>query len=114
MDVEIRERDGVLIVTPKGRIIGSAGGELRQTLNEQIAQISGAPKVLFDLGDVSRIDSSGLGTLVATHVTIARKGGRTGIVNMGGGVQNLIVMGRLMTVFENFDSEDEAVAALSS
>lgn len=114
MAAEIRERDGVLIVKPSGRIIGPAGAELREQINGELDKISGTPKVLLDLGDVARIDSSGLGTLVACHVSVARKSGRTGIVNIGSGVQNLIVMGRLMTVFERFDTEDAAITALSS
>ena len=113
MAIDVRGRNGVIIVTLSGRIIGPAGGELRQTLNEQLENID-SPKVLFDLGEVSRIDSSGLGTLVATQVTVARKGGRAGIVNIGEGIQNLLVMGRLITVFERYDSEEEAITGLTS
>ena len=114
MAVSISERDGVLIVKPKGRLIGPAGGELRQALNEQLEQISGTPKVLFDLDAVTRMDSSALGTLVATQVTIARKGGRSAIVNISSGVRNLLIMGRLMSVFEHYENEDEAIAGLTS
>lgn len=113
MSIDVRGRDGVIVVTLSGRIIGPAGGELRQTLNQQLENID-APKVLFDLGEVTRIDSSGLGTLVATQVTVARKGGRAAIINIGENIQNLLVMGRLITVFESYDSEEEAIVGLTS
>ena len=114
MEVSIRHRDGVIVVKLSGRIIGAAGGELRQVINEELVKVSGAPKFVFDFADVPMVDSSGLGTLVGTHVSIARKGGRIGVINVGTSIKNLIVMGRLITIFEHFNSEDEAVAALSA
>ena len=114
MAAKVRERDGVLIIKPIGRIIGPAGTELREQINGELEKISGTPKVLIDLADVARIDSSGLGTLVACHVSVARKDGRIGLINIGTDIQNLIVMGRLITIFKRFDSEDEAIAALNS
>ena len=114
MATEIRESEGVLIIKPSGRIIGPAGTELREQITGELEKISGTPKVLIDLADVSRIDSSGLGTLVACHVSVARKDGRVGLINIGTDTQNLIVMGRLISIFERYDSEDEAIAALNS
>jgi anti-sigma B factor antagonist len=114
MAAEVRERDGILIIKPTGRIIGPAGTELREQISGELEKISGTPKVLIDLADVARIDSSGLGTLVACHVSVARKDGRIGLINIGTDIQNLIVMGRLITIFERFDSEDEAITALNS
>ena len=68
MAAEIRKSEGVLIIKPSGRIIGPAGTELREQITGELENISGAPKVLIDLGDVARIDSSGLGTLVGAIV----------------------------------------------
>ncbi len=114
MDVDIRQRDGVTIVKPNGRIIGSASVDLREAMDAQLAVASDAPKFLIDFADVGRMDSSGLGTLVGLHVSVARKGGRIGIINVGTSIRNLIVMARLITLFEHFDSEDEAIAALTT
>ncbi len=114
MAAEIRESEGILIIKPSGRIIGPAGTALREQISGELEKISGTPKILIDLGDVARIDSSGLGTLVACHVSVVRKDGRIGLINIGTDIQNLIVMGRLITIFERFDSEDEAIAALNS
>jgi anti-anti-sigma factor len=112
MDFNARNRDDVIILKLGGRIIGSASGQLRQSINEQIANIE-APKILFDCEDISTMDSSGLGVLMATHASIARQGGRVGVIHVGTNIKNLIIRSRLITVFEHFDSEDEAVAALS-
>jgi anti-anti-sigma factor len=85
---------------------------LRKEIVVILAGAAESPKFLFDFADVSRMDSSGLGTLVGLHVSVARKGGRIGVINVGTGINNLLVMGRLITIFEHFDSEDEAITAL--
>ncbi len=113
MDINIDRKDDVIVVKLGGRIIGTAGGDLRRAIDEELANVSGTPKFLFDFADVSRMDSSGLGTLVGLHVSITRKDGRIGVINVGTSINNLLVMGRLITIFEHFDSEDEAIAALT-
>ncbi len=112
MDINIGRRDGVVILKLGGKIVGIAGGELRQVIEEQLADASESPKFLFDFSDVSRMDSSGLGTLIGLHVSVARKGGRIGVINVSNSINNLLVIGRLITIFEHFDSEDEAIASL--
>lgn len=112
MDVNVEHRDGVIVLKLSGRIVGIAGGELRQVIEEQLQSVSGSPKFLFDFADVSRMDSSGIGTLIGLHVSVARKSGRIGVINVSNNINNLLVIGRLITIFEHFDSEDEAIAAL--
>jgi anti-anti-sigma factor len=112
MDINVETRDGVIILKLGGRIVGIAGGELRQVIEEQLKDAPASPKFLFDFADVSRMDSSGLGTLIGLHVSVARKGGRIGVINVSNNINNLLVIGRLITIFEHFDSEGEALAAL--
>ena len=88
--------------------MGIAGGELRQVIEEQLKDAPGSPKFLFDFADVSRMDSSGLGTLIGLHVSVARQGGRIGVINVSNNINNLLVIGRLITIFEHFDSENDA------
>jgi len=114
MLAEIRQREGVIVVRPIGRMIGAANAEIRQQINEELEEHFDAPKVLFNLEEVTRMDSSGLGTLVSVHVTVSRKGGSTGIVNAGAHIRNLLILGRLMTVFESYNSEEEAIRAMRS
>ena len=113
MAIESRQKEGVVIFTLSGRLIGGAIPELRKAIEEQLAQIPGPPKLLFDFADVTLLDSSGLGTLMGTHVSIVKKGGRIGVINAGANIKNLIIRSRLISTFERFDSEDEAVKGLS-
>ena len=112
MDVNVETRDGVIILKLGGRIVGIAGGELRQVIEEQLKDAPASPKFLFDFADVSRMDSSGLGTLIGLHVSVARRGGRIGVINVSNNINNLLVIGRLITIFEHFDSENDAIAEL--
>jgi anti-sigma B factor antagonist len=112
MDVNVETRNGVIVLKLGGRIVGIAGGELRQVIEEQLQDAAESPKFLFDFADVSRMDSSGLGTLIGLHVSVARKGGRIGVINVSNNINNLLVIGRLITIFEHFDSENDAIAEL--
>ena len=62
MAVDIRQRDDVIILKPKGKVIGRSVRDLSNAINEESAKISGSPKFVFDFADVSMMDSSGLGT----------------------------------------------------
>ena len=112
MDINVETRNGVIVLKLGGRIVGIAGGELRQVIEEQLQDAAESPKFLFDFADVSRMDSSGLGTLIGLHVSVARKSGRIGVINVSNNINNLLVIGRLITIFEHFNSEGEALAAL--
>ncbi len=115
MAVDVRQRDDIVILKPKGKIIGRSVRDLSKTINEESAKISGAPKFLFDFADVSVMDSSGLGTLLGAHVSIIQKGGRVAVINVSEkNVKSLIIRSRLISTFEHFESEDEAISALSS
>ncbi len=114
MAVDIRQIDDVIILKPKGKIIGKAVRDLSKAINEESAKTSDSPKFLFDFADVSMMDSSGLGTLMGTHVSVAKKGGRIAVINVSEkNVKSLIIRSRLISTFEHFDSEDEAIAALT-
>ena len=78
MLAEIRQREGVIVIRPTGRMIGAANAEIREQINEELEEHFDSPKVIFNLENVTRMDSSGLGTLVSVNVTVSRKGGRTG------------------------------------
>lgn len=114
MLAEIRNREGVIVIRPTGRMIGAANVELRQQIHEELEEYFDSPKVIFNLEEVTRMDSSGLGTLVSVHVTITRKGGRTALVKAGAHIRNLLVLGRLASVFESYDTEEEAILELNA
>ena len=114
MAIDVIQKDGVIVLKPSDKLIGSAVSELRRTIDNELPSDVENPRLLIDFGDVSMMDSSGLGTLMGTHVSIVKKGGRIGIINVGTNIKNLIVRSRLISTFEHFDSENEAVTALTS
>ena len=113
MKTQIRHQDGISIVEPSGRIVGSAASELRKTIVAQI-EASDDPRMLINLEKVHKIDSIGLGVLVEAHIVATKKKGRIGIVHLGTHIRNVIVITRLIHLFEVFDSKDIAVLALSA
>ena len=114
MAIDVTQKDGVIVLKPSGKLIGSAVSELRKSIDDELPDSGENPRLLIDFADVSMMDSSGLGTLMGTHVLIAKKGGRIGIINVGTNIKNLIIRSRLISTFEHFDSENEAVTALAS
>src|ERR1700731_1486358 len=71
---------------------------------------SGRQRLLIDLGDVPSIDAGGLGSLVTAYGAVRRKGGSLRLANVGRRVNTLLVLCRLATVFEMFESVEEAVS----
>ena len=113
MKTQIRQQDGISIVEPKGRIVGSAAAELRKTIVPQIEAYD-EPRLLINLENVHKIDSIGLGVLVEAHIIATKKKGRIGIVNLGKHIRNVIIITRLIHLFEVFDNKDTALSALSA
>jgi anti-sigma B factor antagonist len=99
--------DGVLVVDCIGRIVfGEESSLLRETMKKAIAENN---RVVLNLGEVSYIDSGGLGTLVALRATALNAGGTIKLANLTKRVGDLLQVTKLLTVFEVFNSEQEAV-----
>lgn len=113
MTTQIRKQDGIVILVPNGRIVGSSASELRKTIVPQIEALH-EPRILINLENVHKLDSIALGVLVEAHIVAIKKKGRIGIVHLGKHIRNVIVITRLIHLFEVFDSEDMAVSALSA
>jgi anti-sigma B factor antagonist len=112
MNVKIRERDGVTILDIQGRIIGSDSLELKSVIDDLISsKAEGEVKILLNLAKVPMMDSSGLGVVVAAYTSVQRKKGRIALLNLGRSTRQLIVMAKLMTIFETYDDEDKAIAS---
>lgn len=106
------EQDGVNIFKLDGRIMGPEIQELKDTVENVLSQINDTPKLVFDFKDVIGMDSSGLGVLMKIYTDIHPLGGTIAVINVNKHVKNLIVMARLITVFRNFETEEEAVWSL--
>jgi anti-sigma B factor antagonist len=110
MKVSVRQREGVTVLDLEGKItIGSGDLELRNAVQKAVGD--GAKNVLVNLGKVTTIDSSGVGELVASYTTATGRGAKLKLVNLPPKVQDVLTVTQLITVFETFDTEDEAIAS---
>ena len=103
-----RQVDSVTIVDLSGRLVlGEGTSLLRDTLQGLVGR--GQKKILLNLGDVSYIDSSGLGALVSGYTSLTGQQGQLKLVNLTKKVHDLLQITKLVTVFEIFDNEATAV-----
>jgi len=110
MRVTTRTRGDVTVVDLNGKItIGSGDIALRNAVHQAIE--SGAKKVLINLHEVTTIDSSGVGELVSAYTTATNRGTRLKLVNLPDKVADILTVTQLITVFDVYDSEDDAIAA---
>jgi anti-sigma B factor antagonist len=108
MNVNVRKVGDVTILDLKGKItIGSGDVVLRNSVQEVMN--SGATKVLINMRDVSTIDSSGIGELVSAYTTATNRGAKLKLFNLPAKVTDILTITQLITVFDVFDNEDEAV-----
>lgn len=110
MKIDKRVRDGVTILEIEGKItIGKGDVALREAVHEALG--GGARKLLIDLARVSTIDSSGVGELVSAFTTVTNRGGKLKLLNLPPKVNDILQVTQLITVFEVFDNENEAIAS---
>ena len=110
MNIATREKDGVTMLEPRGKItIGVGDVALREAVMGVLN--GGARKVLINLAGVTTIDSSGIGELVAAFTTATNRGAKLKLFNLSAKVNDILQVTQLVTVFEIFDSEAEGVAS---
>ncbi len=108
--IKTRKADGVTILDLKGKIVL---GEETSSLREQIKQLLGASeaKMVLNMENVSYIDSAGVGTLVAAFTSVKAQGGQLKMANLTKKFRETLQVTRLLTVFETYDSEADALAS---
>jgi anti-sigma B factor antagonist len=112
MQIDQRAVGSVMILDLKGKITLGEGDEvLKDKINSLILQ--GHKKMLLNLADVPYIDSAGLGEIVRTYTTVSRQGGQLKLVNLTKRITDLLMITKLLTVFETFDNEQEALKSFS-
>lgn len=112
MKFKTREVDGVTILDLSGTItLGEGSGTLRDTVREIIAK--GSNKILLNLAEINFIDSSGLGELVSAYTAVKNAGGELKLINITKNVNNLLVITKLLTVFDVKEDEAAAVASFA-
>jgi anti-sigma B factor antagonist len=108
MQIEERTVDGVTVLDLKGKMTLGEGDELlKDKVNSLMNQ--GRTKILLNLAEVPYIDSAGLGEIVRTYTTVSRQGGTMKLVNLTKRITDLLAITKLLTVFETYDSEPEAL-----
>src|SRR5512134_1392849 len=111
LSLKTRKLEGVVVLDLSGKLtIGEPVLLLRETLRSQTND--GSRKFVLNLGEVSYIDSSGLGELVSSYTTVRNKGGDVKLLKLTSKTKDLLQMTKLLTVFDVYEDEAKAVGAL--
>ena len=105
-----REVDGVSVVALDGRIVlGEESNALRERVKALVAE--GKKKIVLNMANITFIDSARLGTLVAAHHSAKSQGAALKLCHLGAKFQEVLQITKLLTVFDVYNSESEAVAS---
>ena len=113
MQIDERTVGGVTILDMKGKMTLGDGDEL---LRKRVGGVveKGCKQIVLNLGDVPYVDSAGLGEIVRTYTTVSRQGGSLKLLNLTKRITDLLSITKLLTVFDTFDSEGEAVKSFGA
>jgi anti-sigma B factor antagonist len=108
MKLKTREQDGVVILEIKGQMIGgSEAAELQEAIKSNLAK--GAKRFILNLQEVDRMNSTGLGNLIGGLTTVRNAGGELKLAMVAEKIQSLLVITKLVTIFESFETVEEAI-----
>lgn len=108
MKVSSRNVDGVEIITLQGKItIGAGDSQLREVITDALN--NGKLNILLDMQGVTTLDSSGIGELVGAYTTVTNRGGKLKLLHLPPKVTDLLQVTQLITVFEVYEDENEAI-----
>lgn len=112
MTIDTRTVGDVTILDIHGKItIGEGSAEIRNKVRDLLQ--SGRKKILLNMGDVSYVDSSGIGELVSSFTTVTNAGGQLKLLQLTKKLQELLAITKLLTVFDTYNDEQQAVASYS-
>lgn len=110
MEIEQRPSGDVMILDLKGKLtIGSGDELLKDKINSLIQQ--GHKRLLLNLAAVPYVDSAGLGAIVSSYTTVSREGGSLKLLGLTSRIEDLLAITKLLTVFDTYESESDAVAS---
>ena len=113
MQIDERTVGDVVVLDIKGRVqLGEGDEMLKDKVNSLLNQ--GRKKIVLNLAGVPYIDSAGLGEVVRTFTTVSRQGGSLKLLNLTKRITDLLAITKLLTVFDTYDSEQEAVQSFSA
>jgi anti-sigma B factor antagonist len=112
MDISERTSGTVTIIDLNGKLmLGDPTQRLHDKVNSLLQQ--GRKNIVLNLGEVAAVDSGGLGELVRTLTTMQKHGGSLKVANLPKRVQDLLVMTRLVTVFDTYEDETAALKSFT-
>jgi anti-sigma B factor antagonist len=112
MKATTRQVDSVHVVDLSGRItLGEGCSQLREIIRDLLAK--GHKNILLNLGEVTYIDSSGIGELVSGFTAVSNQGGHLRLLNLTKKVHDLLQITKLLTVFDVHDDEAKAIASFA-
>jgi anti-sigma B factor antagonist len=107
-DIRRREREGVVILDLKGRlVVGEPSVSLREAINQEVSQ--SRTNVILNLQEVDYIDSTGLGCMVICYTTLQKAGGTLKLLKLNRRNIELLLLTKLSTIFEVFGDEQDAI-----
>lgn len=113
MHIDERTVGAVTILDMKGKMTLGDGDELLRKVVSAVIE-KGGRKIVLNLGDVPYIDSAGLGEIVRAYTTVGRQGGSLKLLNLTKRITDLLSITKLLTVFDTFDSEGDAVKSFGA
>ncbi|MGI9035109.1 MAG: STAS domain-containing protein [Pyrinomonadaceae bacterium] len=112
LNISERQAGDVTILDMNGKItIGEGSVALRSTIRRLLGE--GKKKILLNLGGVGYVDSSGIGELVSSFTAVNKEGGQLKLLNLTQKIQDLLAITKLLTVFDTYDNEADALGSYS-
>ncbi len=110
MSIKVKMEKDIAVLTIKGKLMG---GDETRDVHEKVKEIleAGSKKMVIDLSKVKWLNSTGLGTLMACLTSVTNAGGQLKICGADEKVKSVFMITKLMTVFEHYSSQDEAVSS---
>ena len=113
MQIEERRAGDVTILALMGKLTLAEGRDLFKDKVGDVVQ-AGHNKLLIDLTEVPYVDSAGLGELVRTYTAVNRSGGQLKLLGLAKRIKDVLALTKLLTVFEIFETEEEALDSFSA
>jgi anti-sigma B factor antagonist len=112
LNITERQAGDITILDMNGKVtIGEGSVALRTTIRRLLGE--GKKNILLNLGQVGYVDSSGIGELVSSFTAVNKEGGTLKLLNLTQKIQDLLAITKLLTVFDVYDSENEALSSFS-
>jgi anti-sigma B factor antagonist len=112
LNISERQAGDVTILDMDGKItIGEGSIALRNGIRKLLGE--GKKKILLNLGNVNYVDSSGIGELVSSFTAVNKEGGQLKLLNLTQKIQDLLAITKLLTVFDTYDNEGDALAGFN-